>query len=81
MRDFYFTFRSMTKAQQATILLLQYGIDADFTRTPKRVSDMGCGYATRVRQEDAYRSSLVLRQEGVYYERGVCDAGWTVDDR
>ena len=81
MRDFYFTFRSMTKAQQATNLLLQYGIDAEFSRTPKRISDIGCGYAARVKQVDAYRSGLILRQAELYYERGIHVAGWKVENR
>ena len=77
MHAFYFTFRSMTAAQQAAIMLLQYGVDAEFVRAPHHLSEMGCTYAIRLRQEDAYRGGLLLHQQGLRYERGILDPGWT----
>lgn len=78
MYDFYFTFRSMTAAQQAALTLLQFSVDAEFVRAPRQFSQMGCGYAVRTRHEDAYRAGMILRQQGISFERGIRWDNWAV---
>ena len=67
MNDHYFTFRSLTAAQQAAMLLTRNGIPARLVRTPSRLSQNGCGYAVRVWEYD--RANAVFVQENVIYER------------
>jgi len=69
MYDYYFTFRSMTRAQQAALELNQYGVDAQYLRAPRFISVMGCGYAVRVSQSNAHRAAAVLRLLGTKQER------------
>ena len=65
MKDFYFTFRSMTVAQQAALALLQCGIEYDLVKAPGVLSPMGCSHAVRVESADFYQASMVLRREGL----------------
>lgn len=69
MNEFYFTFRSMTAAQQGSMELSMYGIPAAFLRTPRMLSDLGCGYAVRVGAGDALRSVSALRKSGIQFEK------------
>jgi len=71
MFDFYFTFRTITAAQRAAYALMQYGLDAEFVRTPKALSSLGCGYAVRVNRSDATLAGMLFRRDGIRYERGV----------
>ena len=79
MFDFYYTFRSLTTAQQAVLTLLQFSIQADLVRTPGRFTQMGCGYAVRINEDNAYQAGLLLRQHGIAYERGIRLNQWTGD--
>ena len=71
MKDFYFTFRSMTEAQQAAFALLQYGLEYELVKAPVIASNMGCSHAVRVEHSDSYQASMILRREGLSYERGL----------
>jgi len=66
MNDHFFTFRSLTAAQQAAMILTQYGIPSRIVRTPSRYFKNGCSYALRVRDYD--RVNAVFVYEGVLYE-------------
>ena len=69
MYEYYFTFRSMTRAQQAALELLRYGVDSRYLRAPKSISSMGCGYAVAVEKRYAHRAAAVLRLRGTGFER------------
>ena len=71
MYAYYFTFRSMTQAQQATLELKKLNVDALFMRAPNSVSGLGCGYAVRVSAMDSRRTAAILRAFGIPYERIV----------
>lgn len=61
MLDYYFTFRSMTAAQQAVMELKKSGLFASLLRAPRALSSMGCGYAVRVAFQNGSAAALVLR--------------------
>ena len=69
MNEFYFTFRSMTAAQQGSMELGMYGIPAAFLRTPRALSELGCGYAVRVGPGDGQRAAAALRRSGIRFEK------------
>lgn len=71
MYEYYFTFRSMTGAQKAMLALRDHGIPSVFLRAPKRISDLGCGYAVKLPAEDGRSAAAVLRREDISYERWV----------
>lgn len=66
MEAYYFTFQSMTRAQEAAALLRRYGLKTQLLRTPKAISGTGCGYALQLSPHDAYDGIFLLRNESVY---------------
>lgn len=68
MNTVYFTFRSMTQAQQAVSVLRHSGISAAIIKKPQMISSKGCGYAIRANEQNAFLISRILRIEGTGYE-------------
>lgn len=63
--DYYlFIARSITQAQHIVRALEQCGIRTDLFRAPVGLTDRGCSYAVRVREEnfDAARQCLLTAQ-------------------
>lgn len=69
MYDYYFTFRSLTLAQQARHFLSTKGILSKVQRSPKSVSSEGCSYALKISQIHAAASASYLRTSGLLYTR------------
>ncbi len=69
MLDYYFTFRSMTAAQQAVMELNKSGLFASLLRAPRALSSMGCGYAVRVSLQNGTAAALVLRKAGIIFAK------------
>lgn len=69
MYEYYFTFRSVTRAQMAAQQLSLIGLRSALVRIPNAVAAQGCGYAVRVRQTDLYAAVDALQSAGVVYER------------
>lgn len=67
MNSYYFTFRSVTQAQNAVFVLKRYGIDGVLVSDPAALTQRGCGYAVQVKSRDGYRSAAILREEGIHY--------------
>ena len=67
MLDYYFTFRSMTAAQQAAAALNKSEIFASLLRAPRALSSMGCGYAVRVAFQSGPSAAAILHKSGVSY--------------
>ncbi len=65
MNGYYFTFRSVTKAQQAQMLLNRKGISSVLQRTPGFLAVKGCGYCLRVGEASASAAVRQLRQSGM----------------
>lgn len=69
MLDYYFTFRSMTAAQQAVAELNKSGLSAYLLRAPRALSSMGCGYAVRIAFQNGQMAASVLRKSGVSFTK------------
>ena len=61
------TFRSVTFAQKGERTLKKAGLDCILQRTPKGLSQQGCGYCLRLRGKDAMMAVEVLREQQVVY--------------
>lgn len=69
MLEYFITFRSVTRAQQAVAALRRSGIYALMDRIPLELSSGGCGYGVYVREADYALASSILRQERILFER------------
>ena len=61
------TFRSVTFAQKAERVLNKAGIGCILQRTPKILSEKGCGYCLRLQMQDAMAAVELLREQDVSY--------------
>ena len=61
------TFRSVTVAQKAEKLLKSGGLFCSLQRTPKTLSERGCGYCLRLRERDGEGAVAQLREHGIPY--------------
>ena len=61
------TFRSVTLAQKGERVLKQAEISCSLQRTPKMLSERGCGYCLRVRPYHGERAITALREKGIAY--------------
>lgn len=61
------TFRSVTFAQKGERLLRNRGMDCVLRRTPKELSDRGCGYCLRIRGKDILTAVELLRENQLYH--------------
>ena len=62
------TFRSVTPAQRAERLLKEAGVDCTIQRTPRWMSEQGCGYSLRVNCDTVYACLDFLETHGVAYK-------------
>lgn len=64
---FYYllTARSLTYAQKSMRILTRYGVTAVLVRTPREISDRGCGYSVKVSEKYLYRSVEKLRENKI----------------
>ncbi len=69
MLDYYFTFRSMTAAQQAAMELNESGYFAALLRAPKALAGKGCGYAVRISLQNGSAAASILRNAGIFFEK------------
>ena len=69
MYEFYFTFRSVTQAQAALVTLTQAGLRSTLVRIPKKLTQIGCGYALKLSENNAYAAAAALRGEGLNFKR------------
>ena len=65
MNGYYFTFRSVTRAQQAQTLLNRKGISSVLQRTPGFLAVQGCGYCLRVGEASASAAARLLGNSGM----------------
>ena len=69
MKYCWITFRSVTPAQRAEILLRRAGIDCQLSRTPRPMEELGCGYSLRIAAMDSTRSAMLLRQHQIGFRK------------
>ena len=65
--DWLITFRSITFAQKGERRLRQEGISCDLLRTPRALSERGCGYCLRIRGKDAVAAVALLREQEILF--------------
>ena len=65
MQEIFFTFRSVTYAQEGERVLRRAGIPAYLRRTPARLAKRGCGYTVVVRPRDEARAQALFDREAV----------------
>ena len=68
MQEIFFTFRSVTYAQEGERVLRRAGIHAYLRRTPARMAKRGCGYTVVVRPRDEARAQALFDREAVAYQ-------------
>ena len=68
MFDYYITFRSATAAQRGEEVLAYHNLRARLLRTPKALSQKGCGYALKLRDLDGEAAGEILAAYGVAYQ-------------
>ncbi len=61
------TFRSVTFAQKGERQLKMAGITCTMQRTPKELSERGCGYCLRIPGRDAMAAVEILREKQVSF--------------
>lgn len=69
MKFYYVTFRSVTFAQKAERALKRSGVDCSIQRTPRELSQRGCGYCIRLRPGQAIQVKQLLDAEKLDYGR------------
>ena len=69
MRNCIITFRSVTPAQRAEVVLRRAGVECTIQRTPKWMEEKGCGYSLRLDCRDVMAASALLRQAGVNFRK------------
>lgn len=65
--DWLITFRSITFAQKGEGKLRQAGIFCDLHRTPRLLSERGCGYCLRIHGKDAVAAVTLLREQQILF--------------
>ena len=68
-REWMITFRSVTYAQRAERTLRTRQILSQIQRTPKHLTDRGCGYCLRLAELDMPRAVEILRREKLPFEK------------
>lgn len=67
--EWLITFRSVTFAQRGERILRSNLIACRMQRTPKYLTERGCGYCLRLRDVDAPRAVEIFRREKLNYEK------------
>ncbi len=68
-KEWLITFRSITFAQKAQWALGRRKIQCTIQRTPKALTERGCGYCLRLSEQDAPFAVTVLQREKLTYEK------------
>lgn len=67
--EWLITFRSVTYAQKAERALRMGRIPCRMQRTPKYLTERGCGYCLRLGETDIPAAVEILRREKLPYEK------------
>lgn len=73
--EWLITFRSVTFAQRGEKVLRSRDIQCVMQRTPKKLTERGCGYCLRIRDADAFRAVEILHREKLSYEKVYAVSG------
>lgn len=67
--EWLITFRSVTYAQRGEKVLRNGKISCRLQRTPKHLTERGCGYCLRIQGIDAPNAVSLLRRDRLAYEK------------
>ena len=67
MKNYLFTFRSVTYAQKGERVLRRAGIDCFIRRTPKALTNKECSYCLQIRPWDLLRALEWLQRSQVEF--------------
>ncbi len=67
--EWLITFRSITFAQKGQWALSRRKIPCTLQRTPKALTERGCGYCLRISGRDAASAVMILQREKLNYEK------------
>ena len=67
--EWMITFRTVTYAQRGERILQRGKIPCRLQRTPKHLTERGCGYCLRIRGLDAPTAVELLHREKLSYEK------------
>lgn len=73
--DWLITFRSITAAQKAERVLKRAEIFCSLRRTPKILSERGCGYCLQLRENSGARAVALLQQNQISFGKLYTLAG------
>ena len=80
--DYLVTFRSVTYAQRGERLLQRMGLDCTLRRTPRELSQRGCGYCLALRGRDVVAAVGLLREQEVPFGKVYArTAAGTMEER
>ena len=81
--EWLITFRSVTFAQRAERILNNNRISCRIQRTPKHLTERGCGYCLRLQSGDIPNAMVIIRKEKLPYEKlyAVREDGSTEEQR
>ena len=80
MGVYFITFRSVTPAQRAELLLRRNGHYCVLQRTPRWMEEQGCGYCLRMQTDRIETAMQLLRENGIGYRKVYRqNAGGTVE--
>lgn len=68
-QEWLITFRSVTFAQRAERALRNHRIESRLQRTPKHLTERGCGYCLRLQQMQVPMAMTIMSQERLPYEK------------
>ena len=68
-QEWLITFRSVTYAQRAERILRNHRIFCTMQRTPKHLTERGCGYCLRLQSGDVPATMNILHREKIPYEK------------
>ena len=69
MKHWLITFRSVTFAQRGERAMKKNGIPCVLQRSPKSISQRGCGYCLVLNDRDAIHGVGILQREQLPYEK------------
>lgn len=67
--EWMITFRSVTYAQRGERALRSNRIACQIQRTPKHLTERGCGYCLRLQSTDMPAALRIIRREKLPYEK------------
>ena len=67
--EWLITFRSVTYAQRGERILQRGRINCQLQRTPKHLTERGCGYCLRMQSLDVPGAVEILRREKLPHEK------------